>query len=33
MAIDEGDNMRMMKVFQNIDFGGKVILQLLVELR
>lgn len=33
MAIDEGDNMRVMKVLQNIDFGGKVILQLLVELR
>jgi hypothetical protein len=32
MAIDKGDNMRVMETFQNVDFGGKVILQLLVQL-
>jgi hypothetical protein len=33
MAIDEGDDMRVMEILQDIDFGGKVVLQLLVELR
>lgn len=33
MAIDECDNMRMMQTLEDIDFGGKVVLQFLIELR
>lgn len=33
MAVDEGNDMWVMETFQNIDFGGKVVLQLSVELR
>jgi hypothetical protein len=33
MAVDQGDNVWMLETLENIDFGGKVVLQLLVELR
>lgn len=33
MAVDQGDDMRVLKVLEYADFGGKVILQLLVEFR
>ena len=31
LTVDKGDDMRMVKTFQNVDFGVKVLLQLLVE--
>lgn len=32
MAVDEGHDVRMMEALQNVDLGGKVVFQLLVEL-
>lgn len=32
MAVDERHDMRMMEALQDIDLGGEVVLQLLVEL-
>lgn len=31
MAVDEGDDVRMLETFENVDFGRKVIFQLFVE--
>lgn len=33
MAVDQGDDVRVLKALEDVDFGGKVILQLLIELR
>lgn len=33
MAVDKGDDVRMLEAFENVDFGGKVIFQLLIKLR
>lgn len=33
MAVDQGDDVWVLEALKNIDFGGKVVLQLLVELR
>lgn len=32
VAVDERDDMRMMQALEDIDFGGKVVFQLLVKL-
>lgn len=33
MAVDKCDNMRMVETLEDVDFGGKVILEFLIELR
>jgi hypothetical protein len=33
MAVDQGNDVWVLEALENIDFGGKVVLQLLVELR
>lgn len=33
MAVDKGDNVWVLEALEDIDFGGKVVLQLLIELR
>lgn len=33
MAVDECNNMWMVEAFENVDFGGEVVLELFVELR
>lgn len=33
MAIDEGDDMRVIEAFEDLDLGREVLFQLLVELR
>lgn len=32
MAVDQRDNMRVVEALEDVDLGGKVVLQLLVEL-
>ena len=32
-AVDEGDDMRMMETFEDVDFGVEILLEFLVELR